>query len=135
MRALAAPLIVVEITKSVEASLQFFRSVALLYGDALTRNVAAPLEVRARIIGPGRTSQAAAKALVGLCLDDRDAGVNFARSAFSLDVATAIVATEFETKSAIRSDADRLGGGSSRGERENARKYNGFGKAHVENPD
>lgn len=113
--ALAAPLIVVEIAQPVEAALQFFRSVALLYGDALTRNVATPLEVRARIVVPSWAPQTATKALVRLCLNDRDARIDLARGSLALDVAAAIVATKFESESAIGSDAHRLGGGSSRG--------------------
>lgn len=117
---LPPPPVVVEIAEPVEATLQIFRSVVLLLGHTMPRHPPAPLEVPARIVVPTGALKTAAEALIGLCLDDRDAGVGVARRALAFDIAARIVAAELEREPALveaqslreRSAGDENKGGS-----------------------
>jgi len=81
--------------------LQFFRPVALLFGDLATRNIATPTEVGLGISHPRRASEAATKALVGIRLDLRDARVDLAVRSFALHVAAAVTLVKLKRKTAI----------------------------------
>ena len=87
---------IVKVPELVEAPLQFFRPVALLFGHLATRDIATPAKVRLGIRLPRRASKAAPETPIGVSLNLRNARVDLAIGSLALHVTAAITAIKTE---------------------------------------
>ncbi len=101
---------VVKIAETVEAVLQLFGPAALLIKHGATGSPPAPLEMGSYIALPTLSAKSAPEPVVRICLDLRDAGVDFAASPLAFDIAPPIVGAELEGKApVIKTEGLRVG--------------------------
>ena len=101
---------VVEIAETVEAILQLFGPTALLIGHRAAGGPPTPHKMGFYIAVPTRSAKSAPKSVVRICLNLRDAGVDFAAGPLAFDIAPPIVGAKLEGKAPVIK-ADGLGVG------------------------
>ncbi|CCB67332.1 protein of unknown function [Hyphomicrobium sp. MC1] len=92
---------VVKVAQTIEAILKSLRPEELIACQVGAPGPSAPAKMVAGISIPLRTTETTAIADIGISLNLRDAGIDFAARAFAFDIATAIVLAEAEAEAAI----------------------------------
>ncbi|MBS0252294.1 MAG: hypothetical protein JSR78_14650 [Proteobacteria bacterium] len=92
---------IVKVAETIEAILKSLRPEELIARQVGASSPSAPAKMVAGIGVPLRTAETTAIADIGVCLNLRDAGIDFAARAFAFDVAAPIVLAEAEAEAAI----------------------------------
>jgi hypothetical protein len=101
---------IVKVAEAIEAIPKALTPEHLIARQIVSPGPSAPAEMIAGIEIPLRAAEAAAVADVGISLDLRNAGIDFAARALAFDIAAPIVVAEAERETAVI-ESERLGCG------------------------
>ena len=119
----------VEIAETVEAVLKLFGAAPLLIRDDTAGRPPAPHEMGSQIAIPARAAKSAPETVVGICLNLRDAGVDFTVGPLPFDVSLPVIRTELKGKAPVI-ETESLGFSRYRRYKKSGRSKNNRKNAH-----